>query len=139
MRVTCKFSAILAATIGLVACGQEDRQEIEDRIAILEAENDRLRLDADNADVADERYDACLSEAYTAYDYRWQSSCSRLRDDDLRRRALCRSNGGSDGVCASIELRPARDCSLPSEIADSYEASYMEEKRLCMERLKIGR
>lgn len=138
-RAACKIGAIFAASIGLGACDQTDRQELESQIALLEAENNELRSTADSANVASERYDACLADAHFAYVARWDSSCARHRGYDLRQRKLCRDSGGSDDYCASIEVRPAKDCSLPAELADSYDTDYKSDQRLCMDRLKLGR
>lgn len=142
MRLACEIGAIFAASIGLGACDQVERQKLENRIALLEAENHRLQSVADTEDssvAASERYDACLADAHSRYATRWDSSCARQRNHDLRQRKLCKDTGGSDDYCAAIEIRSAKDCSLPGELADTYTADYKSDERLCMDRLKLGR
>lgn len=139
LRVACKIGAIFAVSIGLGACDQADRGELENKVALLEAENNQLRLAADSAGAASERYDACLADAHSRYVARWNNSCTKQRDYDLRQRRLCKDNGASDDYCAAIEISSAKDCSLSVELADSYNADYKSDERLCMARLKLGR
>ena len=116
---------------------QSDRQELERKIGLLEAENSNLRQTTDRADATSVRYDACLSDADSAYRSQWNANCAMERRDALRQRANCKANGGRDEVCMGIEVPAAANCALPTELADRIDGNLKDEQRLCLGRLKV--
>lgn len=120
------------------ACDQQpSTQELEKRIGLLEAENNRLQQTADRADAASATYDACISDAFSTYNRRWNGSCAGLRKDALRQRASCKASGRDNETCLSIEVPAAQDCALPTDMADRYDAGYKDDQRLCLGRLNV--
>jgi hypothetical protein len=121
-------------------CDQKARnEELEFQIAVLQAENTRLEDTASRVVTASESYDSCRADAHSAYDDRWNRTCKTLRANDLRARKFCKENGGSSEYCSTVDVRLGKDCSLPSEVADDYALALEQEKRFCMDRLKLGR
>lgn len=122
------------------ACDRQPSQQALTTQRALEsriAENDSLRQAAARADAANARYEDCLSDADTAYRSRWNATCARLRRDDLQQRAGCRAGGRSDEACMSIEVAKAVNCALPTDVANNYDASYRDDQRLCLGRLRV--
>ena len=116
------------------------QQELQAKIDLLEAENNQLKQSADRADAASAEYDSCLANARAAYNERWNDSCADERKGALKRRESCRGiNGEDDQLCSSIEIPPARECTLPSAVADDYDAGLRHSEEMCLGRLKVGR
>jgi hypothetical protein len=131
------FRWICVAALELTAACDGQPQELDNRIRSLEAENNQFRQTAERADAASARYDACLSDVASAYSSRWDATCVRLRKVALRQRANCKAGGNADEACMSIEVPAAANCSLPTDMADNYDASYKDDQRLCLGRLKV--
>lgn len=116
---------------------QPDRQDLESKIGLLKAENNKLRQTTDRADAASARYDACLSDADSAYRSQWNANCAMERRDALRQRANCKANGGGDELCLEIAVPTAKNCALPTDLADRIDANLKDDQRLCLGRLKV--
>ena len=116
---------------------QSDRQRLERKIELLEAENNNLHQTTDRADAASIRYDACLADADSAYRNQWNANCAMERRDALRQRANCKANGGSDENCMGEEVPAAANCALPTELADRINGNLKDDQRLCLGRLKV--
>jgi hypothetical protein len=128
------------AMLALVAgCEQKhSEQELQVRIALLEAENSRLRQAADRADSARAEYNSCLANASAAYEGRWDISCARLRKEAFRRKAECEAvNGKNDLSCDSVEIPSARECALPNDLAKDYDLGLRHDEQLCLGQFKI--
>lgn len=130
---------ICVLTLALTAAcdGQPNRRELEGKIELLKAENDKLRQTTGQADTASARYDACLADADSAYRNQWNANCAMERRDALRQRANCKANGGSDEICISTEVPAAANCALPTELADRINGNLKDDQRLCLGRLKV--
>lgn len=81
-------------------------------------------------------YDKCLLSASQDYSSRWNKTCIRLNKEDVARKAQCAANGYYN--CDQILVTPANGCSLPNELADDYDKSLDEEKKLCLEEFKAA-
>ena len=87
---------------------------------------------------AKEKYDLCVSFAYSDYNSRWAKTCTRLNKADVARRDQCLNNGYNEAYCSTISVTPAKECSLPNELADDYEKSHEDDKKLCLEEFKAA-
>jgi len=118
-------------------------KRLEDQLEILETENDRLQQTINSekqaSTMASETYQACMADAFSNYNQRWNKGCARIRKINFQERELCMQQGGSEETCAQTEIAPSKDCALPTETASRYDDGYTEDKKICLERLKIGR
>ena len=88
--------------------------------------------------IAQEKYDQCLFSAFQSYTDRWESTCRRLNKDDTERKNQCLQNGYSEQYCGQISVTPSKNCSLNNTLADDYDASHSEAKKLCLEEFKAS-
>jgi hypothetical protein len=146
---------LLACAPAIGSCEDNSaRYEIESRLQILEAENARLRGEADlaasenarlrgEADLAaseNDRYDDCIANAQANYNSRWDDSCRRLRAIAENDRVDCEAaNGRGNPFCDRIEIPPQSDCSLPNRLANDYDEGYRHAQSLCLGRLRANR
>jgi hypothetical protein len=114
------------------------RLEAAEKEKQAEARRTAERIEKASAD-ARIRYSECLIAASADYNTRWQSSCRSLNASDTKARRDCVSRGSTEEYCSTIiNVRPASDCSLPTETADSYDAGHKDAKQLCMDELKAS-
>ena len=84
-------------------------------------------------------YRVCVSNAFSDYHSRWNSTCKRLADAADHDRSACLQGGGSEGTCrSSYPARPAADCALPNQMSDTYGASLKDDQQQCLNEAKAG-
>lgn len=114
---------------------RERRREAEATLALAskkaadkKAEGDRKR-----------DYRICLDNAFQRYSTRWDGHCNRLHNEGLEQLNRCIGNGYNVATCRStIQVQPAKDCSLPLQSSDSYDRQFTVEKQLCLDSVKAS-
>ena len=93
---------------------------------------------ASEANNAKQQFNICVASAQSDYNSRWQSSCKSIHDRQLLARNNCYDQGGNAFYCANYTVTDARECSLPSDTAQSYDLGLQNAKRLCMDNMAIA-
>lgn len=91
------------------------------------------------AEKARDKYDTCLSYAFSNYSARWQASCRTSNRSDLERRGKCLQQGYGDQYCSSITITPSSDCTLPNTLASDYDSNHREAQKLCLGELEAAK
>lgn len=138
-------AVIMAAAVGyyygifLPAQAASAAQQLAEakRSEQLAAENLEEKRTAD-LQTARQQLGVCLASAQSDYNARWQSSCKTIHDRQLVARNNCFASGGDTSYCASYQVSDARECSLPTGTAESYDLSLQNAKQLCMGQLAVA-
>ncbi len=113
----------------------------------LQAEADRRRQ-ATEREVVERRkatiqarYDACMMQASASYSADWDATCKRRADIRRNDYKKCLTNGiSSKASCDALysEGFVEKDCSLPSQSADSHNSSLERNKTRCLQEFQAG-
>lgn len=84
-------------------------------------------------------YRVCLSSAGAGYSSRWDASCKLNAEAADRLRQTC-IDGGTDALwCANqYPSKPSANCTLPTSLANSYDADLKVSNQRCLEEAKNG-
>lgn len=140
--------AVAALTVGF-AVGYyyalflpDQAQRSADRAASVEKEKREEATKAENnrrqsATMAKADLDSCLAGAQLDYSLRWESSCKSQHDRQAKAKADCYSSSWQAN-CEAYEVQSAKDCTLPSNTASSYDAGLQSAKQLCLDKFKVA-
>jgi hypothetical protein len=112
------------------------KEQAEARLKQQELENEKKRHEESlmRTSVAETKYQECLSTASTNYTSRWNQHCSTLSTEREQQYNRCiQINQGDGQYCVYIKRIPRSECQLPSDVAASYDSSYDQQKRMCLE------
>jgi hypothetical protein len=117
----------------------EKRAEQERVLAEQRALEQRQTLEKVAAQV---RYDACQNRATANYSASWATSCKRIADNNLKKRADCIKTASSDymrSTCNDIwKVDPGPNCTLPRALGTDIEQEMVRAQDRCLQESKAG-
>jgi hypothetical protein len=146
LKVSLALAALLAGAgvgyyYGIYLPAQDVRrqtQEMTARQTQAQAETKALAERARREQAAQTEYQDCANFAELSYKQRWNLSCQSLHDADQSAFEDCADNlfSTESGCLAKNPVRPAQDCALPAQVAQSLSQARDERKAQCLARLE---
>src|SRR5689334_15631356 len=89
------------------------------------AKEEQARIAQDNLEARERQHRAsfakCKEDAVANYSARWDASCATLHDSEAKAQRGCLDSGYTLEYCSTtFHVRPAKDCELPTPIAEKY-------------------
>lgn len=119
---------------------RRQRLEMADRQAQERQQQQALVERARREKVAQGEYAQCVNSAEDSYRQRWTQACQAMHDADQSAFDDCADNlfSTESGCLAKHPIRPAQDCALPSQSAQSLSAARDQRKAQCVSQLEAA-
>lgn len=146
LKIALALAALLAGAgvgyyYGIYLPAQDVRRqtrEMTERQEKAQAETRALAERARREAAAQTEYQDCQNFAELSYKQRWNLSCRSLHDADQSAFEDCADDlfSTDSGCLAKNPIRPAQDCALPAQVAQSLSQARDDRKAQCAARLE---